>query len=377
MGQKPEKPALPLIYFKDKIILPFNQETFNDFIVSLLGKPQNITRKLIGSYIVDSSFIKYIDQYLDHIINEFNTSSLIEFSAIVSFNDDSSISFNSIDELLEFNQYKSLLCTSIALNWIYLVNFPKAQNSRKQQINISMITNSQSSSPSQISYSIEYTSQQWGIFIGTKVNEMLETLINKENKKIIFYNLRESLTGLGKSFLQTPENIFYLLFIGLFVFVSLFQILFLNSKRLLFSDYFDKYFESELKFLTSEKLNTLLKDMDINDKLDLLIGLHNSQINEILVAGKERVFFISLQIFIFSILIISFLAFIFSILQIIKLPNYGFILLTDKSVDDKDKYFLTRDRGFKKWSLTAFISIIMGIFSGIIGNYIYTYLINL
>ncbi|TQI71265.1 hypothetical protein JM79_2192 [Gramella sp. Hel_I_59] len=225
-----------------QVALPFNENQFKDFLVSLLGKPQTITKNFNGSFEFTKDDIISLHQLLDNRILQQNDARLIQFRATVSYNDSSSVTLSGFDHLVNYNETLPIVSTSIHLTWQYLIKFRDKKNYEMQEVTISLVGNSQDSisydedfggyypGHNRIFIRIKHTARTWGADIENLIIKHLKTYVNKDPKILNFFRFN-------------PERIEYLLFSLLFIINLCFAFIWqtnLNSSDIsyLLSNYF-------------------------------------------------------------------------------------------------------------------------------------------
>jgi hypothetical protein len=112
-------------------------------------------------------------------------------------NDGSSLSFNGVQSLLNYREFRPLICEGFVFTWSYLVKFNNKQSSEKQEISIFSVkedtfTNQKpkkhklklsnfdidlSGKMPRIDYSVRCTNKEWGIEITELVRRCLSMFI--------------------------------------------------------------------------------------------------------------------------------------------------------------------------------------------------------
>jgi hypothetical protein len=356
---------VPLNYNQTSISLPLDENSFKDFMVSLLGQPESIEGMVEGPFEIDIGGFEHLNSLIDSRIDTQNLSSLLEFRAKLFFNDGSSISFNGVQSLLEYKEMRPLICNGFIFTWSYLVKFNNKQASEKQEISVSSLfkkENSTSKSSSRrksilsslaidlakisssnqpkIDYSIRCTDKNWGIEISEIIRNCLCQFIKTGSSP--FIKIRRAIVD-NLSLIQTP-----CLMLGLFVMWILLE-RGLGSKLHL------------CKELSGKVKDYKTLDIAIEKKIDFLVQL--------VASCNERS---SISFWSFMLPVVGFFvcATVLPILicKLVELPNYRFIIFTQQSKKERDAYFqrLSNRRNF--WVVT----VIAGCLVGVLGNWIFT-----
>lgn len=177
-----------------KVALPFNEEQFKDFIVSLLGKPQTITKSFDGSFEVNKDNLITLFEIINQRITQQNDSKLIQFRATIYYNDNTTTTLNGFDHLVHYNEHIPLVSRAIHLTWQYLVKFRDKNTFEKQEISVSFVSDDNGPMPifddnysrryydTGISFIISHTARTWGADIEGLLSRHLNTIVKKENK---------------------------------------------------------------------------------------------------------------------------------------------------------------------------------------------------
>jgi hypothetical protein len=360
---------VPIIYDQASVILPLDEDAFKDFIVSLLGQPETIEGKMKGSFEINIGDFQNINQLLDDRITTQNLSSLLEFRAKLFFNDDTSISFNGVQSFLEHNEMRPLICEGFIFTWSYLVKFHDKQASEKQEISISFINEEiLNGSPKEsavvfssdlssvqtpkIIYSVRCTNKSWGIEITELIRKTLLILF-KNNKSSHFRLTRKA---------SDPPLFAFFVFLSLFV--GNFYLGITIYRKVLIKLGFDTciilmdkakiYAEKTDKLEIEKKINLILqissdcRDSDLSSSLTYVLCL---------IGSMTLSSFLTIKFF-----------------ELIQPPEYHFILFTEESKKVRNEYFRKIKDKRIFWVVTILLSVLIGIISGVLGNYIFSFL---
>ena len=302
------------------VSLPFGQNQFKDFIVSLLGKPQNITKNFRGTFEIDKNNIVTLHNLLDQRINQQNDANLIQFRATIYYSDNSTVTLNDFDHLVDYNETLPISSKAIHLTWQYLIKFRDKNSYEKQEINLSFITIMENAiqidqdfiypHSNQVSLRINHTARTWGADIEGLLSKHIETLVKKDSK--IFESIKYNSDG-----------------------VKNFTLASIALVTLLFSAY------------NTYKLNSI-------DNLNEVFWINH----------YGKLMFLFIGIYIISKITLVFL----DEFEFFNKP--GFILLTQQSYKDRQK-------DLKKYRYRVFrylFTILISIAVSILANYIYSYL---
>ncbi len=127
-------------HMKDSIVLPCELDHFREFISGLLGKPQTISKRFRGAFDINAANIEDLHSLICQRISQQNKASLIQFTARIVFDDDSSVLLNSIDEFMTYREIRPVTSTQLHLAWSFLVVFQDKQAPEKQEIQVSFVS---------------------------------------------------------------------------------------------------------------------------------------------------------------------------------------------------------------------------------------------
>lgn len=303
------------------VALPFNEDQFKDFIVSLLGKPQTISKNFPGSFEIQKNTITGIHEILNQRITQQNDSQLIQFRTTVYYDDNSTVTLNGYDHLIHYNENLPLVSKAVHLTWQYLIKFRDKNNYERQEINLSFTTN-HSEYPlsnengiryyanSYVNILINHTARTWGADIEALLSKHLKTIVKEESKLSRYLRYSdETVTSIVTAFLT-------LITLGFSVFKTL------NLRQ--------------------------------NLNLDTKFWIHH--------------YFGYIFLFIATLILGKTVGIIIEEIHLQNKPS--FILLTNDSEKDKIEILKSYRNNWKKYFWTIF----SGILLGIIGNYIYDFL---
>lgn len=174
------------------MVLPCEPDQFRDFIAGLLGRPQTITRRLAGPFELNHANAENLFHLLEQRLNSQNGAQLIQFTARITFDDNSSVLLNTFEEFQAYREIKPLISTGAHFSWIYLIKFQDKKFPEKQQIDISFTTSSALQIVERgtfeiarrlgqsIRIQINHTNRTWGTDIESLLVGQLKTLIKSE-----------------------------------------------------------------------------------------------------------------------------------------------------------------------------------------------------
>lgn len=137
-SEKPEMEALALDVKDGRMSLPYTPEQFARFLKGLLGRPQEISRIIEGLFEVEQANISDLHHLLGQRIAQQNQGSLIGFQARLVFDDRSSATLRSLDELLSYNETRPVISDALHITWDYLLKFEDKADPERQRIEFSI-----------------------------------------------------------------------------------------------------------------------------------------------------------------------------------------------------------------------------------------------
>lgn len=305
-----------------QVALPFNEDQFKDFIVSLLGKPQTITKRFRGSFEIDKTHIITLFELLNQRVYQQNDASLIQFLATVYYDDNSTVTLNGFEHLVHYNETLPIVSKGLHLTWKYLIKFRDKETFEKQEISVSFIADTDEI-PSfdedsdvrhypmnNVNIRIQHTARTWGADIEGLLSKHIKTLVKEES-------------DLMSSFRYNPERVENVVS-AILVFIT-------------------------LGFTTYSVLKQRTEAL-----MDNTMWLHY----------YANIFFLFISTFILVKATLIFL----DTFEFDEKPS--FILLTKQAIVDKEKTLKNYKYNLRKYLLTIIISLTFSV----LGNYIYTFL---
>jgi hypothetical protein len=181
------------------VVLPCEPDQFRDFIAGLLGRPQTIERSIRGPFEVNKIDIENIHHLIEQRLSSQNEATLVQFTARIVYDDDSSVLLNSFFDFTSYNEVKPLRSVAAHLGWTWLVQFRNKKYPEKQQIDISFYGGPVSASREEyvssttglvrvrsstmsggIQVRISHTDRTWGTDIDALLDGQLQTLVTSD-----------------------------------------------------------------------------------------------------------------------------------------------------------------------------------------------------
>lgn len=314
------------------VVLPCDPKDFKTFISGLLGKAQTVTSTFEGSFELDKDEVVNIYHLVEQRVHQQNEASLLQFSIMVNYNDNSSVTLNSIDEFSHYREVKPLVSMAASLSWVYLIKFRDKTTPEKQTIELSFTASSHKGDMGNtIRLTIEHTARTWATDIQSLISGHVSAMLKSETKFRKFINEYNETIGLS---------------FGILFFLSTLICGFLVSRNISHS------YSDNLKNLIEQGRD------NVADKLDILLNLY--------ATGYWAKFYFGLVWFIIISIILSII--VGSIVgSRASHQKKSFILFTQKANEAKNEYITSSE----KWLPKLIYSVIISIITGVLANYIF------
>lgn len=330
-------------YKRGYLALPFEEDQFKEFIVGLLGKQQTFDKTYFGDFEIELKDIQHINELLSQRIFQQNAGKLVQFIGTLFFSDNSSVTLSTYAGFMTYNELKPVICTAVALTWIYLIQFPDKKVPERQEINLRIFSSDQPIEVPGSDYkrypdqgrfqtSVQYTARTWGYDIETLLQGEINKLKKKQDKVRNYVKENGGLIALAFGLISWSASLIFTFF---------------NSR---------KFIKTE-----SEKIHEFIKGSNvIEKKIDYLLEYTSS--------GLIPQYFFNVGNFVFiSLIFCLFIAiWIFSRTENLT-HKKSFVLLTNNTYIERDK---VRIREKREW-IWFVISLILGLSLEILGNYLY------
>lgn len=257
----------------------------------------------------------------------------------ISYDNNSSVFLNSLEDFLSYSEIKPLISVGIDISWVYLVKFQQKNVPEKQQIDMSFRTNNSSYRhfyESDIFLKISHTERTWGVDIESLLTGHIETLFISENKLNKFINDKSTEIGF---------------IIGILFFLGAIIGTYYSTNN---------FISSNLEMVNSLDFNTsVVKSTVLEQKIDVLI--------DIVVTGKWNIFIYKIAGFLFISFIISIFLGSFAS-EKARNKSKSFILFTKETINLKKNYY----KDEKSIFMNMVYFLILPILTGIIANIVFT-----
>ncbi|KEY19739.1 hypothetical protein [Kaistella antarctica] len=330
------------------LTLPFNENQFKDFVSGLLGKPQTMTRRIVGSFNVYLKDLQNFHNLIDQRISQQNNGHLIQLRTKIFFSDQSSVMLSSYEELLTYNEVKPIESIGVKMSWSYLIQFADKTVPEKQEIELTIIASPYKSiiedddipilypSNGEFRILIQHTARSWASDIESLITNQIKSILQEEGKISKFIRKNSSEIGVISALIFFLGSI-----VGIYI----------NTKNFNLSE-----LEKVQKF-------TNLPSQNIDKKINFILNY--------VASNEQNFYFIKSLIFI----VISLIGAIILGTWINNLANnrkLSFVVLTRKSVKTKEKMYVKSQRK-TTW---FFLSLVITIVCGIASNFLFKWLFS-
>lgn len=340
----------PKNFSKGYLTLPFEGEQFKNFIASLLGKPQSISKKISGTFEVHLSDMQSLHELVIQRVTQQNNGKLIQFSAKIFFTDESSVQLGSYEELVTYNEVKPIISEAIKLTWDLLIQFSDKDYPEKQVIEVLIISSVDGQTiesndipviffrpNGEFRIHIEHTARSWGSDIESMLTNQIKSLIKKENKYKSFARRHSSQIGLAFAAL-----FFLSCIIGAFVITN--------------------------RFIHNQLEAVSLFNADTANTTDNRISYLTSYV----ASGISPQHYFQVGIFLLIALIIAIVFGVWIDETASKIKDPSFVVMTRKAKEYRDEI---KEKMKRKWTW-FFVSIGLSVFTGVIANFIFNLLVQ-
>jgi hypothetical protein len=334
------------------VMLPCEPEQFKEFISGLLGKPQTITQQIRGIFVIAKQDLVNLNYLICQRVEQQNGGTLIQFTTRIVFDDGSSVLLNSLDDLKIYHEIRPVISTQVHLSWVFLLQFKDRTVPEKQVIDVSFTTGGGSTfsyergeeiivrglsflQSGTAAFRIQHTARTWGFDIQALLTSHLKSILVKESPI--------------RAFIRDHSGKISSIAAGIF-----FTLAFITAYR------------AGLNLLT-EQINAISKlkglSVDVASKVDYILTSMSSGI-------WERYLIASIGYIILALVLSVTLGIFIGTRADTTKPS--FILLSPQAELNKTSKLSEYN---SKW-IELIISMVVGLLTGIVGNYIYAHYIN-
>ena len=340
----------PKNFSKGYLTLPFEGEQFKNFIASLLGKPQSISKRISGTFEVQLSDLQSLHELVMQRVTQQNNGKLIQFTAKVYYTDESSVQLGSYEELVTYNEVKPIISEAVKLSWDFLIHFSDKEHPEKQVVEVLIASSVDRQTiesndipviifrpNGEFRINIEHTARSWGSDIESMLTNQVKSLIKKENKYKSFARRYSSQISLGFAAL-----FFLSCIIGAFVITN-------------------RFINNQLETVSAFNADTANTTAD---KISFLTSY--------VASGISSQHYFQVGIFLLIALIIAIIFGVWIDETASKIKDPSFVVLTRKAKEYRDEI---KEKMKRKW-IWFFVSIGASVLTGIVANFIFKWLVE-
>jgi len=324
------------------VVLPCEPDYFRDFIAGLLGKPQTITKEIYGAFDLNKDDVANFFHLVVQRVSQQNESTLIQFTVTIVYDDDSTVLLNNFDDFIHYNEVRAIVSVAVHLSWTFLVKFQDKKVPERQQIDVSIFTETETSRVEHISNArhiikssrgnfslrINHTARTWGADIEALLTGHIETLTKQVHPLRRYISRRYGWVGL---------------IVGAITFLGSIAACFYSTS-----------------LLVDSRMKAIRTIQTPSEKADYLA--------ELVASGVWPRFFFSILSFLVLALGVSVLIGVWTALKADN-KEPSFLLLSKQAEKGKQKKLAAYER---QWHVFV-ISIIGAIAIELIGNYLFTF----
>ncbi|MGL4753278.1 MAG: hypothetical protein ACRCXB_12875 [Aeromonadaceae bacterium] len=333
--------------------IPVSKRELGGFISDLLGQKQSLERTYDVTFEIDHSWLINLHEMIDQRISQQANSHLINFTAVVYFDNGVKRTITTVNSFRAYNETKPEISNGVKIVWEYLVQFPNRPHPEKQQISFTaLIYNKKpseksllverytdlflfSTKDSLINIQIDHTERTWG----DDIENIISTCIKEVTES---RRLRDTIVELSRLIMA-------LAIFGLMTFYPIYNEI--NSGN-------DALHTLQQEYQSLIKIENI--DISIiNKKLDTIFDA----VSQIEASKRSKTLWWLACLFFAPIITALFLAFTSSARQ-------SHVLLSSKAIKLKDSI----DKKSKNTTIIIIFSYVASIAAGIIGIYGFMFL---
>ena len=327
------------------------RDQLKKIVSDLLGEPQTIAKYFDGSFDINKNSVAQIDHLVRQRLKQQNEGDVISLIIKVTYDDNSTITYNSLESFEAYNEIGPLLPTAISFSWVLLVKFPHKDTPEKQSIELGFQTEKPSKiritgagapfifGPAPVNMTIEHTARTWGADI--------EAMLTKHINQIVCKN-----KGL-RGFVGRHDGKISVITFLMILFGSSLAALY-HSKQFINSNLADA---GRISALPSDKYEY------VAERVDYLIGITASGV---------------MSMHIYYLILYGILVMIIGVFSAFFVSNFAgksqpsFLTFTDYAVKNRDDMM----RKYRRDWVMFFVSLFGGVLASILANVVYGVVLN-
>jgi hypothetical protein len=334
---------------ESSVALPVTKKNLGEFISGLLGQPQSLERRFVGSFSADHQWFIHFFSLIFQRIKQQNAPEPLAFEATIKYRDELQRKVTTWQAFKHFSETQNVVSEGVKFNISLLIQFPTKQIPEKQELIIEFNSRGDEGvffppffpstriASGNILVEIRHTERTWA-------DDMLR-LIETEISHI---QTKES------SLKSKLRKMFFPFYMFAMPFIAVASAVYQEWSEHRYAKYAKSSIESAIN-------NKELSTENLHLKTNMLLS-------EILKKSDSKE---NMAIFFVYFMIVTAIIFIGSIF--LARPTPSFVLLSQASFAEKNKAL----EKLKKNNVVLIASIIFSIFIGVCGNYAYEIIKNL
>lgn len=266
-----------------QLILPCDAKDFNQFVSSLLGKPQEESRSIDGCFHVQPKDISNIYHLINQRVTQQNEGSLAHLAIKVLYDNGTSITHNTVENFESYYPTSNTTPTEIVISFTYLIKFQNKQTPEKQEIEVVLSVDERRLHENNawmaggiFEYRILNTDRTWSADIANVLtnhsasfldkNSVFWKWIRRNNDELFEYTFWTILFGFCSYWFFTTQSLFFTKDDGDFNYVAFSEhaltIIYLSIALIAFLKVIEKYATYSLYLRKRSYITLIDKDYD-------------------------------------------------------------------------------------------------------------------
>lgn len=181
------------------VVLPCEVKDFRNFVSGLLGKPQELTGSIEGTFQISHREIANICHLITQRINNQNDSSLVHLGITVHYSDGTTVTHHNVKDFEAYHPTSPCFPVGVSIDFTYLIKFQNREIPEKQEISVAIETDPELAHVRTkrwfrrglFAYRIQHTERTWASDISGLLKSHAETIIKKKSPFIEFISNNE------------------------------------------------------------------------------------------------------------------------------------------------------------------------------------------
>lgn len=121
-----------------RVMIDCDEGSVGEFVLSLLGRPQTISRSHYGTVDVGKDFFIGLNSLIIDRLRQQNVIDMVKLEVAIVFNDGSVRHLNSLDEFIAFAEVRPIISVGVMMTWKALIQFPSKSKPEIQEIRVTV-----------------------------------------------------------------------------------------------------------------------------------------------------------------------------------------------------------------------------------------------